>query len=258
MPGSGNFLHLFRGGAARQSVQIAHGILYTQIGTRQDIAAPEHEDQKHLRGPDTDSLDGGQCRNDLIVREIAHPGELQFFAIDSGTEVAHIAQLLRTDASLAELLVAQSAERVGPNSAASRLLEATTDGRGGLCRDLLGNDRLNQRGEAVAADPQGARADVPDDSCQNRIPAFQVSRGCGAFVEVHGHGFLLPDRAGSGEAGGGCWRVGRMFSTARGALWTIYPGFSTGSPHGKFLTVAGAYREAGAFARLMAGGLPVG
>jgi len=108
------------------------------------------EDQEHLGRPSADPFHARERGDHLVIRQRLESVQHERAILHARTEIAYVAKLLWAQTDGTELLIAGLCHRVGRRQPAEERRESTLDGRGGLVRELLSDDRVAQRAKRIA------------------------------------------------------------------------------------------------------------
>jgi hypothetical protein len=132
---------------------------------------PEH--QKHLGGPSAESLDLRQTLDDRLVRQRLEQLQLQPAVDDPRRQIAHVADLLATEANAPERRVTLRGDGLGVQTLAlgKQRDESSVNRRRRLRRQLLADDGADERREVILALTlrHPARTDPFDGRGEHRV-----------------------------------------------------------------------------------------
>ena len=111
------------------------------------------EHQEHLGRPAPDSFDLRQRRDDVIIRHPFERVEPEAAVGHLLTQVSQVADLLAAEANRAQPAVRQGYEvgRGKNGTIGKKRKESLENSGGGLCRELLPRNRLDEGGERIRA-----------------------------------------------------------------------------------------------------------
>jgi hypothetical protein len=120
----------------------------------QNVGPLEVEDQEHVRAPEAEAPNRRDLGDHLVVVQLTQPVELQLPGLDVRGEIAHVLHLAPGEPDRAQLLRLdrQQLRRRGDAAVEARQ-QAVENGRRGLGRQLLADDRAQQHAVGVPARP---------------------------------------------------------------------------------------------------------
>jgi len=137
----------------------------------------EAEHQEHLGGPPAEPFHGRQAGDYLFVGQVFELVQNEPAILDARAEIAQVADLLSAQPGAAQRRVALRPDCVSRrDSALGKQRHESTEDRGrGLGRQLLADDRSDERRQMIAALPIGHQAwtDLLDRAAENRVAAHQ-------------------------------------------------------------------------------------
>ena len=154
--------------------------LNAEVEVGKDVGPTEPEHEEHLRAPASDPLHADERRGHLVVRHRVERLDRELAGGDLRREILDVGDLLPGEAGGAKALVVGGEDLLRRRGAiAVQGFDATVDRRRGLARELLVDDRADERIEVAAARARGelARADAVDDARELRITLAKVVDG---------------------------------------------------------------------------------
>lgn len=108
------------------------------------------KNQEHFRRPPADALDGRQGGDHLFIRQRLDVIQWQRTVAHARTEIANVTKLLAAETAGAQSLVRNGRDRFGcRDTAVEQRIHPRTDRPGGLRRQLLRDNRVDERPERI-------------------------------------------------------------------------------------------------------------
>ena len=156
-----------------------YGVNDAEIAHGQYVRTMETEHEEHLGGPSSKPLDRDQTLDNRFVAKRVELVEDKATVTKPGAQIAQVTHLLAAQPNASQRPVVKRGQFGGAGNHLIRKErhQPAEDGRGCFCRELLTDDRANERGQVIFALPFGhqARTDLLDRAPENRIAPHQRS-----------------------------------------------------------------------------------
>ena len=179
-PFCADFPHVLWRRSLSLAVRTPNRVLNPEVELRQNVSATEAKHQEHLRRPAADAFHLHEMLDEVVVVHLVHGIEWQRVAKDLGREIAEVADFLARQADRSKLLIRRCEDRVRLRCTAVQRVEPPQDRPGCFPRQLLVDDRADERliMRTFGSELDPARTDRLDYLGEDRIDAFEVPDGC--------------------------------------------------------------------------------
>ena len=143
--------------------------LDSEIAGRQYVWAPQRENQKHMRGPNSDAFYLRQVFNNFLVGHIRQASEVQLATNRPLRHVAQVRRFLFRKTDRSQLLVGEFVDAFGSYRFSGKRRKSVEDRCSSFAVQLLIHDSLSQTMKPRLAKFHAVGADLFDDGAQYRI-----------------------------------------------------------------------------------------